>query len=534
VLRRNRRNQANLYLDRVKLANDITYKRMTQTMKTLQSLPSSQNTTLIRILFGHSKPHLKPQSEIDKLALKPVNLSLDASQLSAIKFALSSSDVALIHGPPGTGKTTTLVEIILQLAIHQNKRVLVCAASNIAVDNLVERLSHHPVPIVRLGHPARVLPQVVSHSLDALSKSSDAGEIVRDVRKELDDKTAELLLPRKKGGKKEDRRGKWSEVRELRKDYRERERRAVDEVVRGSKVVLATLHGSGGRDLKGERFDVLIVDEASQALEAQIWVALLGTGSSSSNIQKLILAGDHLQLPPTIKSTNSSNASKPKSKEKSGTKGTSLETTLFDRLLKLHGTDIKRMLTTQYRMHASIMAFPSAELYESKLVCGPGVEARLLTELDYEVADVEDTKEPLVFWDTQGGDFPELVSTAEEAASKDSKSIRSMLADSKSNPSEALLVRHHVRNLVAAGVKPEDIAVITPYNAQLAIIGGLLKEEFPTMEMGSVDGFQGREKEAVIVSLVRSGEGDVGFLADSRRLNGEHFRSQTITLTLYQ
>jgi DNA polymerase alpha-associated DNA helicase A len=497
--------------------------RMATIMTTLQSLPSPQLTSLVRILFGHSKPHSPSQSEISDFSLTPINPLLDQSQLSAIKFALASQDIGLIHGPPGTGKTTTLVEIILQLSVNQSKRVLVCAASNIAVDNLVERLAPHKVPIVRLGHPARVLPQVVEHSLDALSRGSDSGEIVRDIRKELDTKTTELLLPRKKGSKgpKVDRRAKWAEVRDLRRDFRERERRCVNEVVKGSQIVLATLHGAGGRDLRGENFDVLVIDEASQALEAQCWVALLGTGGSSSSITKLILAGDHLQLPPTIKSsTSSSSKSKPKPAKGNSDK-MSLETTMFDRLLVLHGDGIKRMLTMQYRMHEAIMTFPSKELYDGKLTCGPGVEARLLTDLPYPVADSEDTREPLVFWDTQGGDFPELASNVEELSASGSKSLKSMLADSKSNPSEALLVRHHVRNLVASGVRPEDIAVITPYNAQLALIGGFLKEEFPGMEMGSVDGFQGREKEAVVVSLVRSGEGEVGFLADKRRLNGK-------------
>jgi DNA polymerase alpha-associated DNA helicase A len=480
---------------------------MNNIMTTLKSLPSPQLTPLIRILFGHSSPHSVSQSDIDSFNLTPLNPNLDASQLSAIKFALTSHDMALIHGPPGTGKTTTIIETILQLALTHKKRVLVCAASNIAVDNIVERIAPHKLPIVRIGHPARVLPNVVAHSLDALTKTSDASEIVNDIRKELDEKTSALLMPRKKGKgvAKSDRKAAWFEVRNLRKDYREREKRCVAEIVKGSKVVLTTLHGAGGYNLRGEVFDAVIIDEASQALEAQCWVALLGTGSSSSSISKLILAGDHLQLPPTIKSSTSSS--------KKGKKP-SLEITLFDRLLSLHGPKIKRMLTTQYRMHASIMAFPSVELYDSKLTCGPGVESRLLKDVSYEgIAETEDTREPLVFWDTQGGDFPEQVASAEEA--------KSLLADSKSNPSEALLVRHHVRNLVSAGVKPEDIAVITPYNAQLALIAGMLKEEIPGLEMGSVDGFQGREKEAVVVSLVRSGEGEVGFLADERRLNGE-------------
>lgn len=378
------------------------------------------------------------------------------------------------------------------------------------MDNIVERLSPHKVPIVRLGHPARLLPSVLNHSLDVLTQTSDAAEIVKDVRKEMDSKQASIR--KTKSGK--ERRLIYGDLRELRKEYREREKKCIGDLVGGSKVVLATLHGAGGFQLRKEDFDVVVIDEASQALEAQCWVPLLAA-------KKVVLAGDHLQLPPTIKSLNSKTKAKKKAKEKRGDgeeeiiEGMTLETTLFDRLLAMHGEGIKRMLTTQYRMHESIMRFPSDELYEGKLIAAEGVKDRLLKDLPYEVHETEDTSEPLVFWDTQGGDFPER--TEEEGASKKG---RGLMSESKSNEMEAALVKLHVQNLVDAGVKPEDIAVVTPYNAQLALMSGPLKEAFPGIELGSVDGFQGREKEAVIVTLVRSNtEGEVGFLSDKRRLN---------------
>lgn len=414
-----------------------------------------------------------------------------------------------------TGKTHTLIEVILQL-LKQNLRVLVCGPSNISVDNIVERLSPHKLPILRLGHPARLLPSVLNHSLDVLTQTSEAAEIVRDVRKEMDAKQASIR--KTKSGR--ERRAIYGELRELRKEYREREKKCVGNLVGGSKVVLATLHGAGGFQLRGEEFDVVVIDEASQALEAQCWVPLLQAG-------KVVLAGDHLQLPPTIKSLNSKVKGK---KEKKGDekadgevngegeviKGMTLETTLFDRLLAMHGEGIKRMLTTQYRMHETIMRFPSDELYEGKLIAAEAVKDRLLVGLPYEVQETEDTTEPLVFWDTQGGDFPEK--SEEEGVSK--KAGKGLLAESKSNEMEAALVKLHVQSLVSAGVRAEDIAVVTPYNAQLALLAGQLKEAFPGIELGSVDGFQGREKEAVVVSLVRSnGAREVGFLGERRRLN---------------
>lgn len=337
--------------------------------------------------------------------------------------------------------------------VKRGLRILVCGPSNISVDNIVERLSPHKVPILRLGHPARLLPSVLNHSLDVLTRTSEAGLIVKDVRSEMDAKQASI----KKTRNGRERKAIYTDLKELRKEYRVRERQCVDNLVSGSKVVLATLHGAGGYQLKNNTFDVIIIDEASQALEAQCWVPLL-------TAKKAVCAGDHLQLPPTIKSTNSK--AKPKVKEGENIiKGMTLETTLFDRLLALHGPSIKRMLTTQYRMNEKIMRFPSDELYEGKLIAADAVKARLLKDLTYDVEDTEDTSEPVIFIDTQGGDYPEK--NEDEDTGKKS-SIRSLLGDSKSNEMEAALVKQHVRKLVDAGVKPEDIAIVTPYNAQVS------------------------------------------------------------------
>ena len=346
-----------------------------------------------------------------------------------------------------------------------------------------------------------------------------------------------------------ERKAIYNDMKDLRKEYREREQQCVTTLVSGSKVVLATLHGAGGFQLRNEQFDVVIIDEASQALEAQCWIPLLAA-------KKVVLAGDHLQLPPTIKSLDHNIKPKPKpEKDKDEPKaggGGSLEVTLFDRLLTLHGPSIKRMLTTQYRMHEKIMRFPSDEMYDSQLTAAPAVATRLLTTLPYEVQETDDTKEPLVFYDTQGGDFPEAVTASSEETTpgsgnnshsnnnnsnnKKPNKTSPLLNDSKSNPSEALLVRHHVRQLIAAGVKAEHIAVVTPYNAQLSYLANDLglKDLFPGLELGSVDGFQGREKEAVVVCLVRSnGEGEVGFLGERRRLNGMSLLLSLVFLRLW-
>ncbi|KAK0940047.1 hypothetical protein LTR48_004614 [Friedmanniomyces endolithicus] len=528
----------------VKLANSATSKRLTHTMTTLQLLPPASHTPLTQVLFGHSSPIPPSPSDLQSAVSTWHDPSLNSTQQAAIRFALASENVALIHGPPGTGKTHTLIELILQF-LDRGQRVLVCGPSNISVDNIVERLSHHRIPggggggMVRLGHPARLLPSVLRYSLDVLSKSCEAAGIVADVRAEMDGKQS--LLRKARGGR--ERRAVYGELRELRREYRVREGRVVGDVVRGARVVLCTLHGAGGFHLKGEKFDVVIVDEASQALEAQCWIPVLASGAP-----KLVLAGDHLQLPPTIKSLNTKQLKSVKKApdadevangvsklstdddksdtttgnlSKSKDEPSTLETTLFDRLLALHGNTIKRMLTTQYRMHDSIMAFPSAALYENKLLAAESVKSRLLTDLPYPVQDTEDTREPVVFWDTQGDDFAEKAEDEEGATGAKGKG--SILAESKVNEHEAAIVRFHVGRLVAAGVREEDIAVVTPYNGQLALLAQTLKERFPGLELGSIDGFQGREKEAVVVSLVRSNaEREVGFLGERRRLNGQY------------
>lgn len=483
-------------------------------MEKMEKMTDSEYSYLMNVLFGHVSPSSPDYDSLGDVEF--VELSLNDSQKDAVRFALASREIALIHGPPGTGKTHTLIELIIQM-VRRGYRILVCGPSNISVDNIVERLVPHKIPLVRVGHPARLLPSVVDHSLEVLTQVSDAAEIVRDVRREIDEKHASIRKTRT--GR--ERRQIYIDLKELRNEFRERESKCVDHLVTSSKVVLATLHGAGGYQLRKQKFDVVIIDEASQAMEAQCWVPLLLLSPS-----KVVLAGDHLQLPPTIKSMNiklktgqEGKQGKPErddDKDNLPMKDLSLDTTLFDRLLHLHGPIIKKMLTTQYRMHEEIMRFPSKELYESKLIAANFVKQRLLKDLPYEVKETDDTRGPLVFWDTQGGDFPER--NEDDDISKKA----AFLVESKSNPMEAAVVVGHVENLIQAGVKPEDIAVVTPYNAQLALLSQSLKEKYPALELGSVDGFQGREKEAIVVSLVRSNEEhEVGFLGEKRRLNGK-------------
>lgn len=359
---------------------------------------------------------------------------------------------------------------------------------------MVERLSKHRVKIVRLGHPARILPNVVEHSLDIITRTCDSGQIVADIRREMDDTLAAIS----KSKHRTERRGLYAQLKDLRKDYRVRERKVVGEVIHGSEVVLSTLNGCGARNLMNEEFDVVIIDEATQALEAECWIAL-------RKGKKAILAGDHLQLPPTVKSRSS--ISSVSVIPKTLTKATSLSITLFDRLLAMYGNHIKRMLKVQYRMHHKIMEFPSQELYEGELVADSSVAERLLTDLD-SVKETDDTISPVVFIDTAGAGLLEAQVDEDE--------------ESKLNEGEVEKVVEHVESLIDARVIEGDIGVITPYSAQVSKLNQAMKERWPGLEIGTVDGFQGREKEAIIVSLVRSNDDlQVGFLAEKRRLNGK-------------
>ncbi|ORZ03375.1 P-loop containing nucleoside triphosphate hydrolase protein [Syncephalastrum racemosum] len=439
---------------------------------------------LPQVLFGQREPSL-PQDISD---LRFFDETLNDSQKDAVRFALGANEIALVHGPPGTGKTYTLIEIIRQLA-KQGKKVLVY--------NLVERLARHKMNLVRVGHPARILPTVLEHSLDIISRTCDAGQIVADVRKEMDETLGKIS---KTKGRAE-RRALYTHLKDLRKDYRARERKVLDEVMTGAQVLISTLNGCGSRNMWHREFDVVIIDEATQALEAECWIALLKG-------KKAILAGDHLQLPPTVKTPPAPERKKKAVKDKRLSCDTDLTTTLFDRLLVMHGNKVKRMLKVQYRMHAKIMEFSSRELYDDELVADESVASHLLSDLDG-VEESDNTNVPVVMIDTSD------TGLANEKIDEEAEQ-----EDSKANDVEVDLAVRHVQQLLDNGVTEDQIGVITPYAYQVTQLIRALREQYPRIEIGTVDGFQGREKEAILLSLVRSNDdGEVGFLAEKRRLN---------------
>lgn len=419
---------------------------------------------------------------------------LNAPQREAVELAFAGRALTLLHGPPGTGKTRTLVEIVRQ-AVAAGERVLVCAASHTAVDNLAERLVSAAIPLVRLGHPARVAEALEGVTLDAQVDASEEQALARRWSREA----AQL---RRKAARRsaldgDARRAMQRESWRLLKDARGHLRGAEKRVFERAHVVCATLAGAAESRLESERFDRVVLDEATQALDPLALAAL-------RRAPVAVLAGDPRQLPPTVIDP--------------AVAAEGLGRTFFERLLEgAHGPAMGRMLLVQHRMHEAIMRFPSAHMYGGRLVAAPEVAGHRLEGLG--VAPDATRDAPWLFLDTAGRGW-------EEERQDDDPSTR--------NPGEAGRVVAEVRRLLRRGLVPQDLGVITPYEAQArALRAQLVEERRLGLEVGTVDGFQGREKEAIVVDLVRSNDhGEVGFLADVRRMNVAITRARRFLLVV--
>ncbi len=405
---------------------------------------------------------------------------LDESQRAAVAHALAAKEAAIIHGPPGTGKTTAVVELIRQ-AVQRGERVLACAPSNLAVDNMMERLLAVGERAIRVGHPARVLPELREHTLDLQVAAHPDLKLAREWKKQAWALRRQASKFTRTAPEKGARRDQRDEANRLLADARKMEERLVAYLLDSATVVCATLTGLDDELLGKLQFDLAVIDEAAQTTEPACWIPLL-------RANRLVLAGDHYQLPPTILS--------------SAAKQLGFDVSLMERLVASWGDVISRQLTTQYRMHEQIMRFSSDEFYDSSLIAADCVREHLLADLPH-VVPCPLVQSAMQFIDTAGSD---CVEQAEADGS------------SRNNPGEADIVARQVQELLAAGVTPSEIAIITPYAAQARLLRTLLDNA--AIEIDTVDGFQGREKEAVVISLVRSNTtGEVGFLSDTRRTN---------------
>lgn len=461
---------------RLDLASDeISRQRQRSALEEARRAERGRLSRLRDVLLGIQPPRFD-----ERTPLTPLDDNLNRSQIEAVEFALTAKDVAIIHGPPGTGKTRTVVELIRQ-AIARGEKVLACAPSNLAVDNLLERLVCAGENAVRLGHPARVLPELQEHTLDWLVDAHPDVVLARRLLREaqgLRDKAARFTRAKPLPGARQEMR---REARELVADARRIEDQVVEHLLDRAAAMCVTLTGIDAQVLGDRQFDLVVIDEAAQAIEPACWIPLLRAG-------RVVLAGDHCQLPATILSSQAAREG--------------LAVSLMERLVRELGPGISRSLTTQYRMHEAIMGFSSAEFYESSLVADDAVSGHLLHDLPH-VAAGPLTGTPLQFIDTAGASYDE-----EQEPN----------GESRRNPSEAELVGRQVQALLEAGTLPRELAVIAPYAAQVRLLRDQLRIE--GLEIDTVDGFQGREKEVVIISLVRSNsKGEIGFLGDTRRMN---------------
>ncbi|MCA9150683.1 MAG: AAA family ATPase, partial [Planctomycetales bacterium] len=401
---------------------------------------------LRRVLLGQRSPKFFPlkneaavESNLDTL--------LNETQREAIRFALTADDLAIIHGPPGTGKTTTVVELIRQLA-QQGQQVLACAPSNTAVDNLLERSLQRGLNAVRLGHPARVAESLRDHSLDALVEGHREMRVVRQLMKEAEElfrKASRYTRARPARGARQESR---AEARQLKQDARRLERQVVQSVIDQAEVICSTT--TIDDELLGDRtFPWVIIDEACQCTEPSCWVPLL-------RAERVVLAGDHCQLPPTIVSI-------PAAAEGFGV-------SLLERSVQRYAEQVTRRLEVQYRMHEQIMEFSSLQFYDASLVADESVRLHRLDDLPHvHAADV--MNDPVTFVDTAGADWLEEQEPDGE---------------SRFNRQEAEWVWRQVDQIVDTGVLPAEIAVIAPYAAQVRLLRQLRPVD--GVEVDTVDG----------------------------------------------
>ena len=452
--------------------DETSYKTMFSALSDVMRAKNNQLSHLRDVLLGQEKPGQRE--------LFPIRFPwLNRSQEEAVNKVLGAKQVSIVHGPPGTGKTTTLVEAIYE-TLHRENQVIVCAQSNTAVDCISEKLVDRGINVLRIGNPTRINDKMLSFTYERRFESHPDYPELWSIRKAVRDIQSNM---RKKS--REERDTIRNRLSRLKFRATELEVKIDTELFDEARVVACTLVGSANRIMMNRHFTTLFIDEAAQALEAACWIAI-------SKADRVILAGDHHQLPPTIKCIEA---------EREG-----LGRTLMQKIAHAKPETVS-LLKIQYRMHEDIMRFSSQWFYHNELESAPEVSGRGILRLDT----------PIVWFDTSECDFTE--NTREETMSRVNRQEAELLVEQ---------LRSYIQKISKERVLEEniDFGLISPYKAQVQYIRKLIKQDafFKPLRrlitVHTVDGFQGQERDVILISLVRANEdGKIGFLNDLRRMN---------------
>jgi ATP-dependent RNA/DNA helicase IGHMBP2 len=458
------------------LFDDYSYSEMQTTLKQASALQDKPEGHLTRVLIGLEEPKFTTLNQ-------PIQTrGLNIFQHAAVQQIVTAQHLAIVHGPPGTGKTTTLVQAINAILKTGEKQILVVAPSNTAVDLLSEKLTETGLNVLRIGNPARVSDRLLSLTLDGkMANHPEMREVKKLKKLAAEFKNMAHKYKRSFGkAERDQRKALFDEAHRIMKDAGKTEQYIIDDLVSKAQIITATLVGADHYTIKDLKFDTVVIDEAGQALEPACWIPIL-------KAKRIVLAGDHQQLPPTVKSAEAA---------KNG-----LTTTLLEKCVALYPQAVT-LLEEQYRMNTQIMGFSSLKFYNNKLQANTLVTNQLL---------VPDDK-PFTFVDTAGAGYDERQE-----------------GTSTANPDEAGFVLKHLELLLTNQFNKTNspsVAIISPYKeqirelkAQLADLPAL-QEYLDKIDVNTIDSFQGQERDVVYISLTRSNsEGVIGFLSDYRRMN---------------
>lgn len=479
--------------------DETSYKLMLEALDRVMKAKNNRLAYLRDLFYSHQKA--------GRFSFEPMKFPwLNPTQERAVNEVLWAKDVAIVHGPPGTGKTTTLVEAINETLMRESQ-VLVCAQSNMAVDWISEKLVDRGINVLRIGNPTRVNDKMLGFTYERRFESHADYPQLWAIRKAI----RELRKNRKKGSE-----NYHQKMDRLKSRAAEIELRINAELFGEARVIACTLVGSAHHLLEGMKFGTLFIDEAAQALEAACWIPM-------KRASRVILAGDHCQLPPTVKSIAALRAG--------------LGKTLMERIAE-NKPEVVTLLKIQYRMNDEIMRFSSDWFYGGKVESAPQIKYRSVLDYDHPITWIDTSNEENQIT-IEGEDAPEDSASASSAASaanqnSDLNFKEQFVGESfgRINKAEAeltlLTLAEYFTKIGKQRVLEEriDVGIISPYRAQVQYLKKLIKKyEFfkpyrRLISVNTVDGFQGQERDVILISLVRSNdEGQIGFLKDLRRMN---------------